>query len=170
MSRPLDQMTKCPHCMCGLNLPKGLLVLYSSVSIMWVYYCYLKRCEGICCVPGPEFPFLVFFLKGISFGPSRVTLWMKPGCSGRDGYRGCFRPPTHVDTARVILAGGLRNPGFLCICGTKGSHVAYGKPLHLRLPHLLQVGWCELSRWDLLRHSWTHPGCWCSHKHCMCLW
>lgn len=114
--------------------------------------------------------FLVFFLKGISFGPSRATLWTKPGCSGRDGYRGCFRPPTHVDTARVILAGGLRNPGFLCICGTKGSHVAYGKPLHLRLPHLLQVGWCELSRWDLLHHSWTHPGCWGSHKHCMCLW
>lgn len=78
-------------------------------------------------------------------------------------------PPTRVDAARVILAGSLRNPGFLCISGTKGSHVAYGKPLQLRLPHLLQVGWCELSRWSLLRHSWTHPGCWGSHKLCMCL-
>lgn len=82
----------------------------------------------------------------------------------------CFGPPTCVDTASVILAGGLRNPGFLCICGTKGSHVAYGKPLHLRLPHLLQEG--DVSspgETCFVPAERTNPACWGSHKHCLCL-
>lgn len=44
--------TKCPHCMCGLNLPKALLVSCTSILI--------QRCEGIWYVPGPEFPFYLF--------------------------------------------------------------------------------------------------------------
>lgn len=62
----------------------------------------------------------------------------------------CSGPPTHMDAARGIVAGGLGIPAFLCISGTNGCWVAGGKPRHLGLPHLLQVGLCELSRWNLL--------------------
>lgn len=71
-----------------------------------------------------------FSLKEIWFELSRATLWMKPGCNRRDGQRGlpqnCSGPPTHVDTARVIVAGGLGSPGFLCISGADGCCVAGG--------------------------------------------
>lgn len=145
--------TKCPHYMCGLNLPKALLVSYTSILI--------QRCEGIWYVLELNFLFS-FFWTEFNFDPAEPPCeesHLAMGGIARGLLQNCFGPPTCVDTARVILTGGLRNPGFLCICGSKGSHVAYGKLLHLRLPHLLQGGWCELSRWNLLHPSQMDTSC-----------
>lgn len=71
----------------------------------------------------------------------------------------CFGPPTCVDTARVILAGGLRNTGFLCICGSKGSHGklmgSLWEATTSQAASSASGRWCELSRWNLLYPSRT---------------